>query len=225
MIQRDFLNFLRTPEEMEFTGKFDIPKLKGIKIKDAEKFKPELVEFHLANRVKQSERKDKFVHFFLDDYLFERTWSRPEENSKFLSSFKGVLSPDFSQYTNMPEALCIYNHYRKMWVSAYWQFQGLRVIPVASWGDEASFEYCFDGMPKHSLIAVSSVGCQRFSKEFQYGYEAMLEKLEPSSILWYGKPFDWLDSKNVIFITSAYEDRFRAVHEKQEKAEREQNGS
>ena len=80
-------------------------------------------------------------------------------------------------------------------------------------------------MPKHSLIAVSSVGCQRFSKEFQFGYEAMLEKLEPSSILWYGKPFDWLDSKNVIFITSAYEDRFRAVHEKQEKAEREQNGS
>ena len=170
MIQRDFLNFLRTPEEMEFTGKFDIPKLKGIKIKDAEKFKPELVEFHLANRVKQSERKDKFVHFFLDDYLFERTWSRPEENSKFLSSFKGVLSPDFSQYTNMPEALCIYNHYRKMWVSAYWQLQGLRVIPVAGWGDKASFEYCFDGMPKNSLIAVSSVGCQRFSKEFQcYG--------------------------------------------------------
>lgn len=42
MIQRDFLNFLCTPEEMEFTGKFDIPKLKGIKVKSIEHFKPEL---------------------------------------------------------------------------------------------------------------------------------------------------------------------------------------
>ena len=80
-------------------------------------------------------------------------------------------------------------------------------------------------MPKNSLIAVSSVGCQRFSKEFQCGYEAMLERLTPSTVLWYGKTFDWLNTDNVICVTSAYEDRFRAVHEKQEKAEREQNGS
>lgn len=215
MIQRDFLNFLRTPEGMTFEGAYDIPVVKGITLKHPEKFNPKLVEFHLANKIPQNQRQDRFVQFFLDDYLFERTWSRPEENSKFLSSFKGVLSPDFSQYTNMPEALCIYNHYRKMWVSAFWQLQGLRVIPVAGWGDEASFAYCFDGMPKKSLIAVSSVGCQRFSKEFQAGYEAMLEHLEPSNVLWYGKPFDWLDTENVICVEPEYENRFKTLREKQ----------
>ena len=42
MIQRDFLNFLRTPDDMEFTGKFDIPKFKDINYRY---YKGDLIEY------------------------------------------------------------------------------------------------------------------------------------------------------------------------------------
>lgn len=221
-IHRDFLNFLRTPETFEFEGKYDTPIVKGLKLKNPDKFHPKLVEFHLANKLSQEERKKHVVHFFLDDYLFERVWNRPEENTRFLSNFRAVLSPNFSQYTNMSRSLQIYNHYRTMWMSAYWQYYGLTVIPILCWSDKESFEYCLDGMPKNSVLAVSSLGCQRFEKEFRYGYERSIDTLQPSKILFYGKPFNWIDDKNVVFIQSNCDKRFETLREKQKAKQKEE---
>lgn len=222
MIQRDTLNFLHTPKSFEFTGKYNIPVVKGISLKNPDKFDPKLVEFHLANKLDPKERKEHVVHFFLDDYLFERTWSRVDDNTRFLSGFKAVLSPDFSQYTNMPEALRIYNHYRKMWISAYWQSFGITVIPVICWSDKESFDYCLDGMPKNSLVAVSSVGCKRFEQEFRYGYEKALDILQPSKVLFYGKKFDWLDEDKTIFVKSCCDKRFDILRQKEAEGAKEQ---
>lgn len=208
----DFLNFIKTPEYWEFTGKYDFPTVKGLKVKDT--FEPELIEFHEAHSVAKTKRKDKIVHFFLPDYLFERTWSRVDSTTEFLSSFKAVLMPDFSRYTDMPLAMQIWNCYRKMWVSKYWQDSGIRVIPTAGWSDERSYEFCFDGMPKHSLIAVSSLGTQNDKEAmrlFHKGYMKMKEVLEPTRILFYGKIPEWLDESTIIHIPHARDQRFKAL--------------
>lgn len=211
MIQRDFENFFKTPETVELVGKYGIPQLNGITVKDLSKFKTDMVEIRYAHKVLEENKPKTMVHFFLDDYLINRVWSRAEENARFLQGFKAVLSPDFSQYVDMPQALRLYNHYRKMWVSAYWQAQGMRVIPVIRWSDKDSFEYCLDGMPKNSLIACSVVGCRRggFEEEFKYGYERCLEELQPSGILFYGKPFEWMSTENTLIIDPEYQTHYR----------------
>lgn len=130
------------------------------------------------------------VHFFLDDYQFNRVWTQPDTYLDMLSRFKAVCAPDFSTYTDFPKAIQIYNHYRKHWLGAYWQAHGLTVIPTISWSDEASYDWCFYGEPVGSVVALSSVGTQadpETKKLFIRGYREMMKRLKPTAIIMYGK--------------------------------------
>jgi hypothetical protein len=89
----------------------------------------------------------------------------------------------------MPKAMQIWNHYRRMWMGAYYQREGIRVIPAPCWSDEESFEFCFDGMPKDSTIIISSVGCVQnrlVRARFNRGFDEALKRLTPSQIILYG---------------------------------------
>lgn len=209
----DIFNFRKTPVYWEVTKEHDIPKLNSIKVKN-DKIGQDFVPFNEFHRVSKTKRKNKVVHFFLADYLFERTFTKLYQTAEFLTSAKAVLSPDFSLYTDMPITMQAFNHYRKMFVSKYWQdIYGMKVIPVACWSDRRSFDFCFDGMPKNSLIAVSSVGVYRnkeSKQNFTVGYEKMIEMLEPTQILWYGRELPCIDrSIQHIFVQPDYDDRFK----------------
>lgn len=150
------------------------------------------------------------IHFFLDDYQFIRVWSSPDVYLNMLRKFQAVCTPDFSLYTDFPRAIQIYNHYRKHWLGAYWQMHGIRVIPTICWSDEDSFEWCFDGEPIGSTVAVSSVGTQ-VNKEagrlFKAGYEEMLRRLRPKEIIMYGNIPEWCEG-NIIPVR-AFQEKFR----------------
>lgn len=165
-------------------GAYDIPKLEPVQL-DGEVC--EFIPFSAAARCK--DRASKGVHFFIDDYRFKRLWSAPDNYLPMLQEFKYIMTPDFSMYTDYPKAMQIYNHYRKHWIGAYLQEYGVQVIPTICWSDESSYEWCFDGEPEHSVVAVSSVGTQlnRKSKElFVKGYNTMVERLHPETIIFYG---------------------------------------
>lgn len=184
--ERDFQNYLKTVD-MEFTGPYGIPVVKGIRMKDPSKLN--LLGFNYCTNPDTQYKGLKTVHFFLADYYIERVWAAPDKYLPIFKQYKAIVQPDFSQYTDMPVAMRIWNHYRKMWLSAYYQKHGIRVIPAPGWSDEASYEYCFDGMPKHSLLMISTCGCIK-SKEprrlFMKGLEKCLEVLEPSQVVFYG---------------------------------------
>lgn len=164
-------------------GQYDIPEIQPERYVEVD-----WVQFHEANSTKN--RHGKGVHFFEDDPAFERVWTNLTKYTKMLSTFDAVLSPDWSMYTDWPVAACIWNHYRKHYVAAYLQkFLNVRVYPTICWSDESSFDWCFDGEPVKSCVAVSSVGTQMAAcdrKAFMLGYDAMLERLEPETILFYG---------------------------------------
>lgn len=129
------------------------------------------------------------IHFFVDDYQFNRVWAQPDTYTERLKQFQAVCAPDFSTYTDFPKALQIYNHYRKHWLGKYWQTQGVMVIPTISWSDYDSYEWCFDGEPLHSMVAVSSVGTQANNKSKEYflsGYKEMMRRLKPTAVIMYG---------------------------------------
>lgn len=164
------------------TGIYDIPHLTPEHI-TADGF----IGFNYAKTCKQPDNYG--LHFFVDDYQFTRLWSNPDAYLALLSKFKCVCTPDFSTYTDFPKAVQIFNHYRKHWLGAYWQYNGITVIPTISWSDKASYEWCFDGEPEGGTVAVSSVGTQinRDSRKlFLDGYKEMLTRLQPSLIYFYG---------------------------------------
>lgn len=164
-------------------GEYGIPQIQPTQYK-----KCEWIGFNCARSEKN--RAGKGVHFFLDDYQFNAVWQSPD---KYLDMFRWsthVMSPDFSTYTDFPKAIQIYNHYRKHWVGAYLQENGVDVVPTISWSMPDSFEWCFDGEPVGGVVAVSSVGAanSRTKKElFLAGYNEMFARLQPETVLFYGK--------------------------------------
>ena len=137
------------------------------------------------------------MHFFTHDYQFMRCWNTPDKYIEPLKRYKAVLTPDFSLYDDMPLAMCIYNHYRKQWLGAYWQQHGINVIPTVTWSNELHLDFCFDGIPVGGIVAVSTVGImsrgdERFVEATKTGWDMMLDRLHPKKILLYGKPIEGL---------------------------------
>lgn len=164
-------------------GMYGIPEIDSIIVNE----KCDFIGFNYASGCK--DRENKGVHFFIDDYQFERLWRNIDRYVDMLTQFKYVCSPDFSVYTDFPKALQIYNHYRKHWIAAYLQGFGCNVIPTIAWSDKESFDWCFDGEPIGGTVAVSSVGTQRneeCKQKFLEGFETMCERLQPANIIFFG---------------------------------------
>lgn len=116
-----------------------------------------------------------------------------------------MLSPDFSIYLEMAPVIQLYNVFRNRWCGAYWASKGMRVIPTVNWGDESTFDFCFDGIEKGSAVAVSTYmasehGNRQDQKEwFMAGYNEMLRRIEPEKIICYNTPFPEMQG-NIIYV-------------------------
>ena len=155
------------------------------------------------------------VHFFLFDAIFESIWTCPSKSERYLQRFKTVLSPDFSLSAEMPLALQIYNVYRNRWCAANWQRQGYSVIPSVGWSNEASYEFCFSGIPQNAVVALTTLGSRRQKKAFLHGFDAMIEHIQPSLVLVYGQPFAEMERTPI----KVYPNRWDGI--RQAKAERD----
>lgn len=151
----------------------------------------EMIGFNYA---KNSERKDLTVHFFIDDYQFERVWNYPEKYVDILKDYDCILSPDFSLYLDMPMPMKIWNIYRSRQIGAYYQSKGIKVIPTLSWAEEETFSFCFQGIPQESIVAISTVGVKEDKNALDIwhkGMEEMINQVNPSMIINYGGKLDF----------------------------------
>lgn len=170
-------------------GKYDVPMLRRI-----EEWEVDIDKWVTFNYAKNTSFPAKTgVEFFIWDQQFERVWNQPDRYLEVLRKFDCVLEPDFSTYIDFPLAVQIFNHYRNQWVARYWQEHGLLVVPTIEWGTKDSYSWCFDGVPKNSVVAVSNVGCMNNkdnARLFLDGWNEMLRRLEPSKILLFAKTVD-----------------------------------
>lgn len=186
-------------------GQFDIPQIQPVSYRG----RYEWIGFNYAKSCKTGSM-EKGVHFFLDDYQFKRLWPDIDRYIPLFHRFGYVMSPGFSTYTDYPVAIQIYNHYRKHWIGAYLQDEGIQVIPTISWGEAQSFEWCFDGEPVGGTVAISSVGCMnsRYKKQlFLMGYQEMMQRLKPEQILCYGEVPE--ECKGNILRIRTFQDKFK----------------
>lgn len=90
---------------------------------------------------------------------------------------------------DMPMPMKVWNTYRSRMIGQFYQSCGIRVIPTVSWAEEETFKFCFLGIPKGSIVAVSTIGVKE-SKDalavWRNGMYAMIKKVRPSKILVYG---------------------------------------
>ncbi len=183
--------FLRNEYEVEGKWGFPIIRKQNIDLKN--------VELIACSDVSKKDDKNiyKGVHFFVDDYRFEITYNNPKRALERFEKYKFLLTPDFSLYAEMNPWRQIESVGKARWVGAYWQKAGKLVVPTVSWGTTRSYEYCFDGIEKHCVVAVGMIGCKRNKTAFLRGYYQMLNKIEPDAIICLGKSFEEMNG-NII---------------------------
>lgn len=188
-------------------GEYDIPELEPIYEYEIGDIK-EWIGFNYV--LSDKEPEGKAVHFFIDDYQFNRIWNNPEKYVDKLRKYEAVLTPDFSPYADMPMATQIFNHYRKHWVGRFLQENGVKVIPtIRASKDDRSFKWYLDGEPKGGVVCISSMWTSKeddreyFIKE----YNQMYQKLKPSKIYIYGNKIDGLKG-NIEYIPTFTEKRW-----------------
>lgn len=211
-------NVFENQEVMQFpcNGKYGIPEMQA-----TDTVGDKMLRFMDWKEIDNPQ--DYIAHFYYDDYKFMSAWRDPNKYIDRLQEFKAVVSPDFSLYIDFPIALQILSCYRRQWCGAYWQSLGIDVIPDVIWGRKDSFDFCFEGIPKHSTVAISTVGVKK-DKEwnnekdslFRDGYNEMLKRLEPTTILFYGDMIDGLEG-NIIRIPSYYEERRKILNARPKK--------
>lgn len=189
--------FLRN--EYRCAGKWNIPVVKS---------QPLVADIKLIScsdtKSKERYNRECGVHFFVDDYRFEHIYDNPQRTIVKYSQYKFLLTPDYSLYADMPLWRQIENVAKNRWCGAYWQAHGLTVYPTVSWGLSTTYDFCFDGIEQKSVVAIGAIGCKRNKILFMRGYNAMLERLNPSSIICFGKPFAEMQGNiiSVDYITS-----------------------
>lgn len=172
-------------EGMEFTPKHQFPQMKAYNGNTDLIFIP-------YNQRNKYDGNNQAVHFFLNDYMFRTAvWCNLEHTTFSLRKFDVLLTPDLSLWKDIPtDYYNKQNIFHTRFIGAYWQICGYSVIATASWGGLDSFEYCFEGLPENSVIAVSGMGNRKNSSSFNlwcYGLRRLEEAKHPSLILIYGQ--------------------------------------
>ena len=191
-------------DESRCSGFYDMPIIRK------SSFVPSnLIGFNYAL---SSKNKNIGIHCFIDDYQISRLWNNPDAYIETISDYECFLTPDFSLYLDMPMAMKVWNTYRSRMIGQYYQDHGIEVIPTVSWAEPETFDFCFDGIEPGGTVAVSSVGCMKNAeskKLFLAGYEEMVKRLQPETIIFYGNILEECDG-NIVQI-KAFQDKFREV--------------
>ena len=174
---------------LSYTGKYDCPVINPYKIDVPSR----LVTYNVWN---QKNDADATVCFYIYDYLFSGIKRNLDKTIAKLKNAKSVIFPDFSQTCDMPYALRLYNPNLNKALGAKFQQNGINVIVNATWSLPDSYEYCCEGLPKHCMIAINSMGANSSATSrflWEKGYKFVVNELEPTCILRYGPemPFEY----------------------------------
>ena len=137
-----------------------------------------------------SKKYDSWVHFFEHDQRFERLWNNPRKYLPIIKRFKGIISPDYSLYYDMPFVMQKWNTYRGKALGHWLTENGVEVIPNVRWGDERTFELSTLGVEQNKTIAVGTHGCIKTvegKRMFIRGFDYVVQALKPKTIIVYGR--------------------------------------
>ncbi len=179
----------------EGRGRWGIPLIRKQKL-DLENLS--LIAYSDTKSKDSKKNRKKGVHFFIDDYRFTGVYNNPKKSIGKLSQYAFLITPDYSTYTNMYPWRQMESIAHSRWCGAFWQSKGLLVIPSITWGMAGSFDFCFDGIERGSIVAIGMIGCKKTKRRFMSGYEAMLKRIDPQAIICFGEPFEEMQGNLIV---------------------------
>lgn len=168
-------------EDLDFSRPWDMPKLAAVDAHPSA-----LVPFSVAMAGSWHDF-GCFVHFFEDDFRFERIWNDPRKYLPKLSKFEGVIMPDFSTCFDFPKPLKMWNAYRNQLLGAWFQQNGLVTIPNAR--HQPGCDWLIEPLPLHSVICICGRALTKDLTErrrFVRDVKTTVDFLEPTAIVYYG---------------------------------------
>lgn len=175
------------------SGFYQFPQLK------AENATPkDMVSFNYL--LNSQPKEDCAIHFYIDDYQFERVWNDPYKYIEKLKEYQCVLTPDFSLYMDMPMAMKIWNIYRSRLIGQIFQDKGLTVIPTLQWAEADTLDFAFEGIGQGGTVSVSTIGVKRDENAKKIWYNGMdkaMEIIKPCQVLVYGGDIGYKFPKGV----------------------------
>lgn len=159
--------------------------------------------YHARIRIDPDFIVDKYICWYIDDQLFDHKvyftdkikkidiWLEPERALNIIKHFAGIITPDFSTYNDMVYPIKLYNTYRMRtfgrWIG---EVCGIPVINNVRWGTPETYSYCWDGIPRNSMVCIGTVGGNPYKIEdrprFILGFLEMIKVLKPHTILTVG---------------------------------------
>jgi len=191
ILQYDFLGDIYAPNANK-VGRYGFPQLQPAAVLP----KGDVRGFNYLLSLDNPE--NYWIHCFVDDYQFERLWTGFDFYLNYIIKARGIISSDFSLYRDYKDDWLIWNCYRNRVIAYALQQYKSEVIPTASFGPEHTWNWCFDGLAKHSVVAVTTNGVLddvEAKRIFAGGIEALIYTVEPSAIVVCGNYPKWLDTK------------------------------
>ena len=170
-------------ENADYDGYYEMPRIRG-----CDEIPSGVITFSKA-MAGNMHNFDQWVVFYEHDRNFERLWNNPRAYLDKLKKFRGIISPDFSIYRNMPLCMQLWNTYRGRALAHWLQENGIKVIPNVRFNDERTYDFCFDGIEKDKTVSVGTHGCikRRADKAyFKAGLSELVKRLSPKNIIVYG---------------------------------------
>ena len=200
--QYDFFGEMYAEGAMR-VGKYGFPQLAAEDYIPTKQVRPFNYLLSIENR------EEYWVHCFCDDYQFERLWTGLDFYLHFILQLKGFISTDFSLYRDYSDDALIWNCYRNRCIAYAVQKAGGIMVPTAGFGPERTWEWCYDGLPMNSSLAVTTNGTlddPEARRIFVGGIDALINMKHPINLIVCGKYPSWLDTKypevNIVSIPS-----------------------
>ena len=187
-IQLDLMRYFLAGDAVE-VGKYGFPQL------EKENFIPEAPVLPFNYLPSAMQRPPCWYHCFIADIQFNRLYRYIWRYKKILQYIKGLISTDFSLFRDYDEEIQIENCRKNRVMDYALQKLGVSILPTAGFAGESSFDWCFDGLPLNSTVAVTTncIGLDPEAKRlFVWGITTMIDKICPTAIVVCGKCPNWL---------------------------------
>ncbi len=175
------------------------------------------------DKAKTAKNKRGYLHFYIHDCKYSDILTNTKKYDEIISHYDGIITPDPTITIGMSHCIQAASTYMNRAIGYYEQCKGISVIPNVRWGDASTYDFCFLGIPKHSIVAISTHGAIAKNKSsqnllrriFKNGLKKMLEVLEPTDVLVYGyMPRDIFNEFYGITKFHRYPSEFEMTHMK-----------
>ena len=144
------------------------------------------VPLNVKNLSAKYNNSDKIVLMFNYDKELQKYWNDPFKYIPKFQTTLAVSTPDYSTYVGMNPNEIRHNVFKNRWLGCLWQDYGICAIPTIQWAGSDTYDVCFGGVEKESIVIISTLGVTKDTKLFYEGFYEMKKRIKPSLIIVYG---------------------------------------